>query len=497
MNWKTYIISVIGIFIAKALGFGRNIFFASAFGATELTDIYFQIFSIPTFLFTGIGTALSTLIIKNLNKKQIKNNFDKVYASQFIIKTCLIVLVITFFLYLFAGSTIKLLLPGINPDLYIVAQNMMYIMLPSALFIIVAYIISGILQNNKIYFITSIMSLPYNIIIILALLFKNIDIYTICWITTLGWFLHIVILLPNFYRKGYRFFYKSNNLIKTTHNKTKLEVFYIFISSMMFQMCFIYDKAAVSHEIGAATIISYATNFFITIVSVFIVAMSNVSYPSICKNYELNNKEKIKISMGQSVLTLFVIIVPFLIINCMYGENIMCLLYERDQFTHELTNKTALLYKIYSFGVFGYICQEFFNKILYLDYKYIVPLLGSIVIMLVKPIINLHLSSYGLVWIAISTTLLVTIYSITIFWRSFKVTGNYFTKDIIYKILKILFSGFIAFLATHIIGLSDFAILQNRYSFLILIINFLSIYLLIIYLSGCVNYLITNLKKKG
>ena len=68
MKGSTYLIMVMGIMIAKCLGFGRNIIFASAFGASELTDIYFQVFGIATYVFTGIGTSLATLVIKNLNK---------------------------------------------------------------------------------------------------------------------------------------------------------------------------------------------------------------------------------------------------------------------------------------------------------------------------------------------------------------------------------------------------------------------------------------------
>ena len=70
MNTFAYVMVVVGILIAKSFGFLREIVFASVFGANEYTDIYFQVFGVASFVFTGIGGALATLVIKNLNKPQ-------------------------------------------------------------------------------------------------------------------------------------------------------------------------------------------------------------------------------------------------------------------------------------------------------------------------------------------------------------------------------------------------------------------------------------------
>ena len=235
MKGSTYLIMVVGILIAKCLGFGRNIIFASAFGASELTDIYFQVFGIATYVFTGIGTSLATLVIKNLNKVENGSpSAQKQYVSYFIRKISVVVLAVTAVMYVAADLSVRVLLPGIDPSYYAIARQMMYIMLPSGLFVIVAYIMSGVLQNNKVFFITSIVSLPYNVIIILSLLVGPIDIIGISWITTLGWFLHIVLLLPDFYRKGYRFFYRDKKKTTTILKERNVVVLYIFISSMMF-----------------------------------------------------------------------------------------------------------------------------------------------------------------------------------------------------------------------------------------------------------------------
>ena len=205
MNGGAYIMVVIGILAAKCLGFLRDIVFASVFGASEYTDIYFQVFGLASLVFTGIGGALSTLVIKNLNKSENSTEQrQKQYVAQFIGKTAIVTIAITALLYALAGPIVKLLLPGLAGHMHDDAVKIMYIMLPSCLFVIVAYIMSGVLQNSGVFFVTSVMSLPYNAVIIASLFAPSADITTVSIITTVGWFLHIIILLPSFLKKGYR-----------------------------------------------------------------------------------------------------------------------------------------------------------------------------------------------------------------------------------------------------------------------------------------------------
>lgn len=491
MKGSTYLIVVLGILVAKGLGFGRNIIFASAFGASELTDIYFQVFGIATNVFTGIGTSLATLVIKNLNKTENQNPLaQKRYVSYFIQKISAMVLIATAVMYIAADPIVRMLLPGLEEQFYADARKMMYIMLPSALFIIVAYIMSGVLQNCKVFFITSIMSLPYNLIIIGALMMGGIDIYQICWITTFGWFLHVAILLPDFYRKGFRFFNRGAVRSEPIAREQNLEVLYIFIASMMFQMCFVFDKAAMSHDSGAATTINYASNFFVTIASVFVVAMSNVSFPSISKNYESGNLEAVNKTTQQLIALLLAIIVPFILVAVIFGLDIMSLLYERGKFTRALTEETAILFVIYTFGIFGYVCQELFNKILYLGSKYRYPVLGSVVIIALKPLINLFVVEKGVIAVALSTTALFTVYAVVIVWAMSKVTGNFLTRELGRNVLKILAAGGAALAVYLLYSALGIELIGGKLAFVVPLMLCGVVYIGVLWCSGLVKVLL-------
>ena len=440
---KTYLLVVLGILVAKMLGFFRDIVFASTFGANAYTDMYFQIFGLVNLLFTGVGVALSTLVIKNINKikpadTQLRNN----YVSSFITKTIAVSFLVMFVLYAISGHLVRFLLPGLDISLYKTASRLMHIMLPSLVFVLVAYVISGVLQNCGVFFVTSIMSLPFNIAIIASLFVPDANIITVAIVTTIGWFLHIVIQLPSFYKKGYRLFGFKKSPSGLGGNG---ELIYIFISNMMFQLCFTIDKAFASIESGAATTLNYSSNLFITISSVFVVAMSNVIFPSISRSYEEKRMDYVRDFTRYIIKLMFAIFVPFVLVVCCFGENIISLLYERGEFTKDLSHTTGILFAIYTFGFLGYISQELFNKILYLDGKYRYTVTGAIIVVASKPFVNIIALVYGGIYaIAASTTVLLCLYALNVAFALKKVTGRYINRELMRELGLVIAGGLVS-----------------------------------------------------
>lgn len=493
MNGSAYIMVVIGILCAKCLGFLRDIVFASVFGASEYTDIYFQVFGLASLVFTGIGGALSTLVIKNLNKSDnLGADNQRAYVAHFITKTSLIVLMAVAVLYAVSGPFVNILLPGLAHDMHDEAVRIMYIMLPSCLFVIVAYIISGVLQNCGVFFITSVMSLPYNVVIIGSLFAKSIDITTVSIVTTIGWLLHVVVLLPSFYKKGYRL----TGALKTgkSSRDNNREVLYIFISSMMFQLVFMIDKASVSSNGGAASTVNYASNLFVTIASVFVVAMSNVSYPSICRHFESGNTEMVRKILEYIITVLLAIFVPFILTVSCFGKDIIALLYQRGEFTKEMSETTATLFCIYTFGIFGYVCQELFNKVLYLDGKYKYTVIGTIAAIAIKPVVNVLFGANSPELVALYTTVIFSLYAVCIMLAIKKTVGNYFSKELIVNITKILVSGAAALAAYGLLSRFNMPLSGEKFGFVVLMLVCAVVYVAILILTGCVKYIVTAKK---
>lgn len=442
MNTAAYVLMVVGILLAKGLGFFRDMVFAKTFGATELTDIYFNIFTVVNLCFTGIGTAMQTLVIKQMNKGENAVK-QKEFVAGFIRKTTAVLLGAAAVLYVFAKPLTNFLVPGISAENFEIALHITYVMLPSLIFVVVAYIISGVLQNNRVFFITSVMSLPFNVILIAALFFPNIDIFTLSIITTIGWFLHIVVQLPNFYKLGFRLFLGKER-IKIGGGGNR-EVLLIFISNMMFQLCFLLDKIAASGNSGASSVMNYASNLFITIASVFVVAMSSVVFPSISRNYEEGNVTYVRKLVQYIILIMLVIFVPFILTTACFGTNVISLVYERGEFTHDLAVQTGLMFAVYTMSAAGYLTQELFNKVLYLDAKYKYTVIGTVAVVGANFVLNsIFEPRLGVTAVVVITTVLMNLYAVNVAFAMKKVIGNFFDKELGIKVLKVLLAGGLA-----------------------------------------------------
>lgn len=446
---NAYILVVMGILCAKVAGFLRDAVFASSFGTGIESDIYFQIFGIASLVFTAVGSALSTLIIKNINKPQYsQNGGQEKYASHFMKRISLMILALTAVLYALAKPLVHILLPNVTGADFDLAVRIMYIMLPSFFFICVAYMMSGLLQNRRVFFTPSIMSLPYNAIAVLVLLLGVKDIEIISAVTTLGWFLHIVIQLPDFYRKGYRFALPSKGLFKGGELQNTYETIFIFISGLMLQLCFMTDKIFASFDTGMVSTLSYASNLFITFSGMFVVAMSSVVFPAISQNYEHGEMDYVRELIGYMIKLMVTIFAFYLVAVVFFGDFAVSMIYERGAFTHTDTIHVTWAFIIYSLGIFGYLAQNILNKLFYLAGKYRVTVIGTVIVVLLNAVVDYFFAPmYGTYFVATTTTVLLTIYAVFTAVKLKSIIGGYITKTLVNTLCKIALSTAMSVLA--------------------------------------------------
>ncbi len=451
---NSYFLVVLGIVLAKGLGFYRDMVFAGTFGTGVMADIYFQVYGLVNLIFTGIGVALSTLIIKNLNKAENVGQ-EKAYAARFLQKSAGFLVLAAGLMAIFARQIVGIILPEISGEALSVAVKLTYIMLPSLVFVVIAYIISGVLQNEKVYFITAIMSLPFNVAIIASLFIPGVSVLTVGAVTTVGWFLHIAILLPAFYKKGYKLL--ARDAYVQNKKEKSPEILWIFVSNMMFQLCFYTDRAFVSGNPGMAATFNYASNLFITVSSVFVVAMSTVVFPSISKNYEEGHMQYVN-SLLQYILTsMAAIFLPFLLSVGFFGKDIIRLLYERGSFTPEATLSVSVIFLVYSLGILGYVSQELFNKVLYLAGKYKYSVIGTAAVVFLNVLVNVFIRAFvpevpfyetGLTapafFTAATSSVFLTGYAVLVAVGIRRVVGPYFTKSLRITLGKIFLAGGLA-----------------------------------------------------
>ncbi|MDD3895095.1 MAG: lipid II flippase MurJ, partial [Syntrophomonadaceae bacterium] len=331
---KTFIGVSVVIFIAKLLGFVREIAFASIFGTSIITDIFQTIFSLPNLLFSGIGTALSSINIPNLTyyiSNCTREERDR-YISRLYAQVTLWGTIITIAGIIIAPTLARLLAPGIEGESAQIAALLTRIMLPTFLFVSLTFVTTGILQVHGHFLRAAAISIPFNILIILALIFKGADIVFISYMTTIGWLLQLLIQLPVLAREKYKLSwldFKENYTVKMLK-----QLMPVLLGNSLLQLCLIVDRSYGTHlDEGTTAALAFGSNLFVTVTGVFIVAMSSVVFPRLSQYSLEKNFSQIRFMLKNIFKILLFILVPYLIIVVCFNQELISLIYERGAFT--------------------------------------------------------------------------------------------------------------------------------------------------------------------
>lgn len=438
---KTFIGVSAAIFFSKVLGFCRDIVFASVFGTTVLTDAFQVIFSFPGLLFASIGTALSSVNIPDLTyfiSSRTKEERDR-YLSNLFAHITLWGALISVLGMIFAPAITGLIAPGLSGDVVQIAVVLTRIMLPTLLFVSLTYVTAGVLQVHGYFLLSAAISIPFNLLIIASLIFKGDDIILLAYVTTIGWMLQFLIQFPVLIKEKYRFFGKIDFKNEQIVNMFR-QLGPILLGNSLLQLCLIIDRSFGTHlGEGTTAALAFGSNLFVTVTSVFIVAMSTVVFPRLSKYCLERDYPQIKQLMGSSFKILMFILVPYLVLVITYNKEIITLVYERGAFTAKSTGMTSTAFLFYSFAVVGYACQEIFNRFYYALKKYQVPMMASMACLALKVLLDLLLfRTAGIAGISASTAVCLLVYAIIMSTMTSREIGGFAGSGLLIFMVRML-----------------------------------------------------------
>ncbi len=448
---KNFIGVTIVIFIAKLLGFARDIFFAGVFGTTVLADLFQAIFSLPSLLFSSIGTAISSVNIPNLTYYFASKTPEERYAyiSRLFAQITFWGTLISLIGIIFAPTLAKLIVPGVEGEAARMAVLITRVMMPTFLFVNLTFVATGILQVHGHFLRAAAISIPFNVLIIIALILKGNDIVFISYVTTAGWLFQFLIQLPVIIKEKYRFsFLNFQNNYTVGMLKTLIPV---LLGNSLLQLSLIIDRSFGNLlDVGTTAALGFGGNLFVTITSVFIVAMSSVVFPRISKYCLEENYGELRLMLSNIFKILLFILIPYLIYVIVYHQEIISLVYERGAFTRESTIITAYAFLFYSFAVVGYASQEIFNRVFYALKKFSIPMRVSMVCLTVNIGLNIALLDYGIIALSGGTAFALLLYALIMGSLVKKEIGNFLENDFFSYLARLTIPT--AFLVAIIIG---------------------------------------------
>ncbi|RDC49215.1 murein biosynthesis integral membrane protein MurJ [Acinetobacter sp. RIT592] len=440
--------------IAKILGFGRELALASAYGASGTSDAFLVAMNIPAVIFSAIGTSLGTAFIPlycDLEAKQGKKASLR-FSNNVLNIVVLLCLITSLVGVVFTEPIVKLFAVGFKGETLTQAIYFTRVLILGMAFLGMSYIMMAFLQVKENFVIPGLMSVPYNMLIIISIFLSvTINPNILPWGTLIGLSLQFIFQYPFARKKGFK--YRPYINLKDEYLKRMLWLIGpVLIGVAVTQVNSIVDRTIASTLVeGSISALNYATKLNQFVMGMFIVSISSVIYPMLSKLSTENNKKKFKESIVTAINVVTLIIIPISVGAIILAEPIVKLLFQRGEFDARATQMTAIALIFYSIGMLGFGLRDILGKIFYSLQDTKTPMINGIIAMVLNIVLNLAFVKYtnmGLGGLAFATSIssLVTIALLSVSLR--RKIGAFGGKKIISVLIKSIIAALLMALVT-------------------------------------------------
>ena len=300
----TALVLMLIILTSKITGFFRDIVLAQTFGAGEITDAYLTALNIPVVLFDGISAALGTTFIPIYFKIKSSKGQEEVnkFTSNILNIVILISLVFVLLGVIFAPYIVKIFAVGFKGDVFDLTVNYSKILIFSMVFIAINGLVSSYLVASGNVYISGVITIPFNIFVIIAIIFASVtESYVMVYGTLIAYIAQLLFQLPLLIKKGYKH-RLTVNLRDENIRQILFLVIPVFIGSYINQINAVVNRTLASTlDSGSITALNYANKLNMFAVGVIAVAISTIMYPILSKLASEGNKKLFKINISKSI----------------------------------------------------------------------------------------------------------------------------------------------------------------------------------------------------
>lgn len=339
------------ILIGKCFGFIREALIAAYYGANAQTDAFFFAQAMPSMIFPAVGNSLALAFTSLYVSRMTTEGIEKAdrYASRMLTVSLGIGVILGIVGTLISPILVPLFAPGFEGEQLTLAIHLTRLTMGAFVLIMAQYILSAILNSNKLFISSQVAGLFYNISIIAvtAILGKgqSVDVLTL---TVIGGAVVQVIALIVFCRGHFHY-----TLCQLYPRRDTLEYFKlalpILLGNCVVQINNIVDKALGSTlDAGSLSALSYSGSLNSLVIGVFVMSLSTVLYPAITADAASGNMEHFEKTITKSLSDLSFILVPVSCITILSAQNIVSVAFGRGRFDQTAVYLTASALSFYA-----------------------------------------------------------------------------------------------------------------------------------------------------
>lgn len=403
---KVTIKVIILLFIAKFLGFIKNIFLAKFYGTTIISDSYQMALSIAMIII-GIVLYSYQAFTKGFFISS-KENRESQYTSSFINFISIILLLLVCIVILNPNLIIHLFAPGFNELQVSYTRELMLPIIIGTCFLVISNILSEYLRCKESYIIPQLCYLVINIIEILTIYLAFYANYK--WLAY-GYFIanltYLIILLIIAFKNNLKYYF---NIYKKDVSNFYIILMPVFVSSIITDLNSMIDKIFASKsEIGIISTLSYSTNIK-TVTLIIAAGILTVLFPKISKKYVEKDYQGFNKTIFKTLKIIVCIYIPLTIFVIVFANIIVKIVYFRGAFDIDSLNSTTKCLQMYIIGITGISIRDLFIKALYCMEKGKIIILISAISVFLNVVLNYILySKLGYIGLPLATSISVWI----------------------------------------------------------------------------------------
>lgn len=397
---KNNIVKAVGVVMimnlaTKILGFARETFIASGFGASSATDAYLIAYTLPYFLQAILGFALVSAVVPVLTKYLVDENYNEAWhvASTILNLTALVLTFLTLVGMLGAGFLVKLTAPGFSPESARVATYLARIMFPSVVFMGVGMVISGILNASYKFAVPAFAPGLSNIIIIasVVLFSSRYGITGLAVGTLISFFGFLVLQLPVLKTINFKY----SLVLDIKHPAVRhlmIAIGPIILGVAVNQINLALNRIFASWLAeGSISALNFAMKLMNLPQGIFVAAVVAAIYPTMAAYAIKGEKKSLTDTMLRGLGMVSLITIPAAVGLMVLREPIVQLLFERGAFDHQDTIATSAALFYYSLGLFPGAANMVITRAYYAVNDVRTPVIAGVFSIMVNLILSIVL----------------------------------------------------------------------------------------------------------
>ncbi|HMB61475.1 MAG TPA: lipid II flippase MurJ [Eudoraea sp.] len=406
----------------KVLGFYKEMLVAASFGLSEILDTFFIASLIPVFISNVFLGSFNNVFIPNYIAEEKSGGNIAAFQGMALTVTALVSLFFMLIAYLGTDVYVYELYPGHTPEYYQLIKTQFNYLLPCIVIWGFSALLIGLLNINNEFRYTSISGIFIPIVIIFLILFMSgtLGSRLLAMGTLMGSALTLLFLLVLAIQKNILKFGKPDFRNPNARLMLKQVPPKVF-SGLATGMNSVVDKFFGAQLIvGSISALSYAGKLPAFISGLLVISISTVLLPHFSKSI-LDNRERTFHNLFKMLRLVFFGTISVVIIGVILSEPLIQLFFERKEFTSEDTAIVSTIQQAFllylPFSITGMIMVNFLTSI---NKNAIMAYIATIAMVLNVILDYILMQYYGVLGIAICTTIVIMIKNTIMFLYIYK-----------------------------------------------------------------------------